>query len=997
MACSVHPDVPGCGWGLPELRDRILACVCYPVERAGSGAQGAKDRGTHLPRTEPGRSPPLQRLPQTRTIFDRPEASLWRHPAPLHEQRLSRGTPGIGRRISPGKKCQVTPLIQSPPPDSPKHTGLTAEEARLRLQTYGRNALEAPRRISAAGLFARQFKDTLILILGIAAAASFLIGEPVDAVAILAIVLLNGILGFVQEWRAEEALGALQKLLTPHARVIRAGREQVIDARELVPGDLIVLEMGERVPADGTLLEANNLHIDESLLTGESLPVTKRPGEASESGQLADRVGEVFMSTIVTNGWAIARVTRIGMTTEVGRIAKLTSTLSDETTPLQRKLNLLGKQLAVLGLGVSALVALIGLLRGQPLVDMFLTGVALAVAVVPEGLPAVVTLTLALGVKTMVRRNALIRRLSAAESLGAATVICTDKTGTLTQNQMTVTRIWTASHEVLVTGTGYTPEGFFQSGEGEVDPLNVPELRLLLSIGLRCNHARLNESDEGWGIVGEPTEGALIVAGLKAGLLQAPVEGFNSMTEFSFNSERKRMTVVFPEDGRSVAYVKGALEVLLPRCTHIQEGDSVRALTSGDRQRVGDQLRLLGEAGLRTLAFAWRLVDRGAALLPDEIENDLTLVGLVGIQDPPRDGVPEAIRRCGSAGIKVIMVTGDAPGTARSIARQIGLRSEGVMTGSQIDDATDEDLLRELTNGGVFARVSPAHKVRVVELLRRQGEVVAMTGDGANDAPALQGADVGIAMGLRGTEVAKAASDMVLTDDNFVSIIGAVEEGRREFSNILKFVRYLLSSNTGEIVAILGAMVIGGPLILLPVQILWMNLITDGVTALALGLEPNEPHSMEEPPRNPRARILTYRAMAAILFLGAMIGGGVLYLFYHGLSRGMDETRARTLAFTAIIVFEKINVFNFRSMTHPLHRIGWFQNPYLIGALLLNISLQVLAVYAPPLQHLLQTAPLPFTDWIMILAMGAPLLLLGELYKMILIRYLRADTSPKAT
>lgn len=867
----------------------------------------------------------------------------------------------------------------------PANHGLTQAEAARALETFGPNELQGQAPISAFSLLVRQFNDVLIYILVAAAVISLAIGEWVDAVAILSIVVLNGILGFVQEWRAEEALAALNRLLTPRARVIRDGVERVIDARELVPGDHIILEIGERVPADAVLLEANNLHVDESLLTGESVAVHKSPGPTEETASIAERAGEVFMSTVVTNGWARGRVTGTGMKTEIGKIAQLTQSLSAEATPLQRKLALLGKQLGAIGLGASALVAIGGLLEGRPLMEMFLTAVALAVAVVPEGLPAVVTLTLALGVKTMVRRHALIRRLSAAEALGAATVICTDKTGTLTQNQMTVTHIWTASHAIEVSGTGYGPEGgFFKDGE-RVEPAADEELRQLLAIGLRCNHAALSHAAEGWSVVGEPTEGALIAVARKAGVEtpngDAAGGGPGCLTEFSFNSDRKRMTVVCEDDGDRVAFVKGAVEILLPRCVSLYEGGQARAMRPADRERINDELARLGRSGRRTLGFAFRRLDPGIALDADEVEQGLTFVGLVGIEDPPREGVKDAIRACRTAGIRVIMVTGDAAPTAKAIASQIGLAADDAMTGAEIDSLTDAEFAVRLKSVSVFARVSPAHKMRIVELLQKSGEIVAMTGDGANDAPALRGADVGIAMGLRGTDVAKGAADMVLTDDNFVSIVGAVEEGRREFANILKFVRYLLSSNTGELIAILANILLGGPLILLPVQILWMNLVTDGVTALALGLEPSEPGSMKDPPRHPSTKILSGRALAAIAALGGLIGFGTYYLFRHGLSTGMDETQARTLAFTAIIIFEKINVFNFRSMRSPLLRLGIFSNPYLCLALLLNIGLQIVAVYAPPMQSLLQTAPLPLHAWWLIAAIGAPLLIVGEVYK----------------
>jgi len=859
--------------------------------------------------------------------------------------------------------------------------GLTSEQARRRLKEYGPNQLQTRKRERWYQVLVRQFMDVLIAILLIAAAISFAIGETGDAVTILAIVVLNGILGFVQEWKAEKALAALAKMLAPRCKVIRDGREQEIRARLLVPGDIVLLEIGDRIPADLRLLEAVNLKADESALTGESVPVHKEVAPVAADTPLANRRCMAWMGTNITNGRGRGVVVATGMATEFGRIARLTQSIKAEPTPLQRKLAVLGKQLGIISIGISLLVAVAGWLLGKPLTEMFLTGVSLAVAVVPEGLPAVVTITLALGVRAMVRRRALLRRLQAAEALGAATVICTDKTGTLTQNEMTVRRIWLPSGEVEVTGVGYDPAGHFEVGGKKLDYRQHPDLLALLETGLVCNHASIYRDEEGWHQRGEPTEAALVVAAYKA-WLSLPVKE-QTLTEFSFNSARKRMTVIRREPDGRVAYVKGAPEVILERCTRILENGEERPLTEADRRAFEAAYSRMAENGLRTLALARRRLPGEIPLDEDAVEQELTLLGVVGIIDPPRPEVPAAVRTAREAGIRVIMITGDAAPTALAIARRIGLRAQRAITGRELNELDDAALLKELNGEVLFARTTPEHKLRIVTLLQGLDQVVAMTGDGVNDAPALKKADIGIAMGLRGTDVAKGAADMVLTDDNFASIVGAVEEGRRQYDNIQKFVRYLLSSNTGEVIAIFVNILLGGPLILLPVQILWMNLVTDGMTAVALGLEPVEKGVMKRPPRASSEPVLDRTGMLVILLLGGYIGGATLWIFHHYLASGEANAvlLAQTVAFTGIIVLEKVNVFNFRSLRAPMPVIGFFTNPWVLGAWTLTIGLQVCAVYLPFLQDALHTVPLGWRDWGFIALMALPVFLVTELYK----------------
>ena len=862
-------------------------------------------------------------------------------------------------------------------------TGLTKNEAQLRVEDYGSNKLQETETNPWYKVLSRQFFDVLIWILLIAAGISIAVGKADDAISILAIVLLNGMLGFIQEWKAEKAIVALQNMLSPKCKVIRESIAQEIDAENLVPGDIVLLEIGDRVPADLRLLEALNLKVDESALTGESLSITKQIDAVDKNSDLATRNSMAWMGTAITNGCAKGIVVATGMQTEFGKIAELTQTVSQEATPLQKKLAKLGTQLGIAAICISALVGVAGFIMGKPLLEMFFTGISLAVAVVPEGLPVVVTMTMALGIRTMVKKRALLRRLRAAETLGAASVICTDKTGTLTQNQMTVTQVWLPTKTVNVTGIGYDPAGHFEIEGKKIDVKEHTDLLALLETGALCNHAQLYKEEKGWHQIGEPTEAALITAAYKA-WLSTDIKT-SVISEFSFNSSRKRMSVILEKADGKIAYVKGAPEIILDRCTHIQEGDIVREMNVYDREIIQSTYLSMAMTGLRTLAFAKRKLPNNINMLEDEVEAELTFLGVVGIIDPPRPEAVRALKIAHQAGVNTIMITGDAAATALAIAKRINMKAERAVIGSEIDTMNDDELLTALNEAAVFARTSPEHKLRIVELLQAQGHVVGMTGDGVNDAPALKKADIGISMGLRGTDVAKAASDMILTDDNFASIISAIKEGRRQYANIQKFIRYLLSSNMGEVVAIFFNILLGGPLILLPVQILWMNLITDGVTAMALGVEPAEKNMMNRPPRSPKEPILNKRGILMILMLGGYIGLMTILLFHYYLnsSNPAKVVIAQTVAFTGIIILEKMNVFNFRSLRQPLLKIGLFSNPWIILSWASMIGLQVCAVYVPFLQHMLHTAPLALSDWGIILGCALPIFVVGEAYKYI--------------
>ena len=864
------------------------------------------------------------------------------------------------------------------------NAGLSAQDVKHRLEQFGPNELPQKEETTSWQILLRQFKDVLIGILFIAAIVSFLVGETTDSLAILAIIVLNAVLGFVQEWKAEQALAALRNMLSPQCEVIRDKREQTIPADELVPGDIVIVETGSRVPADLRLLESVELKVDESALTGESLAVNKAVEPVDDVAPLAERTSMLWTGTTATNGRAKGVVVATGAATEFGRIAELTSAVSLDPTPLQRKLAKLGRQLGTMAIVVSALVFLVGWLSGKPLIEMFLTSVSLAVAVVPEGLPAVVTLTMALGIRAMVRRKALLRRLQAAEGLGAATVICTDKTGTLTQNEMTVSKIWLPTDEIEVTGVGYDPAGHFEQNGQRVDYRKRADLRHLLKAAMHCTHATISKEPTGtgddsvWVPHGEPTETALVVAGYKAWL---PTKKPPLVEEYAFNSDRKRMSVVERNGSDLIAFTKGAPDVLLERCTYIKEGDSRRPLTAEDRLRVEDALRRFAQNGLRTLAIAEHPLE-GPKLDVETVEHELTLLGVVGMLDPPRAQVPQAVALAKAAGIRIVMITGDSADTGLAIANQVGIDTSTAITGSELSKMSDDDLLTTLQQDVVFARTAPEHKLRIVRLLQDNGEVAAMTGDGVNDAPALKKADVGIAMGKRGTDVAKNAADIVLTDDNFSSIVGAVEEGRRQYDNIQKFVRYLLSSNTGEIIAIAGNIMLGGPLILLPVQILWMNLVTDGITAVALGLEPAERTVMQRPPRDPKAKILDRAGFTWIATLGLYMGGVCLFLFnwYRG-SEGVDLLRAQTVAFTGLIVVEKANVLNFRSLRDSLFSVNPLSNVWVYVAMISMVMLQVAAVHVSLLQKWLHTTAMTWQDWGIVLLLALPVLVIGEALK----------------
>jgi Ca2+-transporting ATPase len=866
------------------------------------------------------------------------------------------------------------------------HT-LTIEEIRKRLDEatcdHSPNRLESHEGTRWYIMLARQFANILILILIIAATISFLLDDVIDALAIMAIVIINGILGFVQEWKAETAIKNLQKMLSPMCRVIRNGREQEIDAEKLIVGDCVLLDTGSAVPADIRLSVSIDLQADEAALTGESVSVHKNTKILQEDILVADRSNMAFMGTHIVNGHGQGVVVATGMETEFGKIAKVTGSIKETKTRLQRHLFILGRQLGMLALLISAAVVCVGILGGRNLVEMFMTGVSLAVAAVPEGLPAVVTVTLALGVTMMARKKALMRHLQAAETLGAVSVICTDKTGTLTKNEMTVQKIWMADGILDIDGIGYEPVGGFTKNGSAIEPGSCADLMKLLDTGQKCNHARIEQDEQGWSAVGSPTEAALLVAAKKAGLVLD--SSVSIVSENSFNSTRKRMSVIEGADNLMVVHAKGAPEALLPLCTHILSNGKEKELSDKQRKEIENAYTEFAQKGLRTLALARKETGSNNSMSAEEAECGLCFLGVVGVIDPPRAEVSDALKKAQGAGIKVIVITGDSPVTARAVAEQIGLKVDRAITSSDIGNMDDEELSELLDQDILFARTVPEDKFRIVKLLQEKNHLTAMTGDGVNDAPALKQADVGIAMGIRGTDVAKGAADMVLTDDNFASIVAAIEEGRTQYSNICKFTYFLISSNIGEVIAIFLNILFGGPLILLPVQILWVNLVTDGLVALALGVEKVEKDIMNEPPRPVDDAIINRNGMVMLSLIGLYTGIVTLGLFMSEMhntgNMAQAYLHANAMAFTLLVVLELVNVFNFRSFHSPIKNIGWFSNPWLLLATGGMIVLQLMAVYMPFMQEALGTSPLSAFDWGLILTLALPLFIVPETYK----------------
>ena len=876
----------------------------------------------------------------------------------------------------------------------PNH-GLTSEEARRRLTEVGYNELAVVRGPSPLRLFAEQFNSFIIWVLLAAAVISGpVLGEWTDAIAIVVIVVLNGILGFVQEFQASRALEALRQLTAPTATVVRDGRPHEIPAREVVPGDILVIEAGDLLAADGRLIEAHNLAVDQGVLTGESAPVGKRADVVvPPDTPVAERDNMVYSSTVATRGRGRALVVATGPQTEIGKIARMVQEIAPEATPLQEELDRVGRYLVYAALGIVAIIFALDAARGAPFLQVFLVAVSLAVAAIPEGLPAVVTMALAIGVRRMAARNALVRRLRSVETLGSASVICSDKTGTLTQNQMTVRQVITALRTIQVSGEGYVPRGeFFVDGD-PIDP-QAEDLQAVVRVASLASTADLIEQDGRWTIRGDPTEGSLITLAAKAGYTEADAEAeYEFVEELPFDSQRKRMSVVYAwkgdglkppalaapvSPGGRVAFVKGASEAILPLCTRIQEQGQVRPMGPHERREFLDANDWLGQQALRVLAMAYRPLESSVPLEPESVEQDLIFVGMAAMIDPPRPEAREAVRTCQEAGITVVMITGDQHNTAIAIARELGIFREGYasLTGRELDEISDERFDEIVDQVRVYARVAPESKLRIVRAWKARNQIVAMTGDGVNDAPALKEADIGIAMGITGTDVAKEASDMILADDNFATIVAATEQGRTIFDNIRRFILFMLSCNTGELLTLFLAGLVGLPLPLLPIQILWINLATDSLPALALGVEKAEPGIMQRPPRPPEEGILTRNAALGIAGQGLLIGLVTLAAFLlEILLRGGGVERARVLAFSTSVLAQSLHAYSLRSLRYSLFSIGPLTNASLNLAFLIVVAANLAIIYTPFLQPVFATMPLDLADWAIIVGLAlVPLL-----------------------
>ncbi|WP_245954570.1 calcium-translocating P-type ATPase, SERCA-type [Paenibacillus flagellatus] len=877
--------------------------------------------------------------------------------------------------------------------------GLSWEEAKERRSRHGDNELTEKRNVSLIALFLNQFKDFMVLVLMAATLVSGLLGEYLDAITIVAIIVMNGILGFIQEFRAERSLRALKELSAPSAKVLRDGTLAQIPAKELVPGDVVLIESGDRIPADVRWIETNSLYVEESALTGESVPVGKHT-EALGGGDvpLGDQKNVGFMGTMATRGTAKGIVVRTGMDTEMGKIADLIQNTETMETPLQHRLEQLGKVLIAVAIGLTIMVVVAGILHGQPPYAMFLAGVSLAVAAIPEGLPAIVTIALALGVQRMIKRKAIVRKLPSVETLGCASVICSDKTGTLTQNKMTVTHVWLGGDVLEVTGDGYEPSGQILSGGQLVDLRQNQMLRRLLQIGVLCNNAHLHEefpdqkrkSSKGpvkpvYSIKGDPTEGALVVLGAKAGITRHSLEGlYERKGELPFDSDRKRMSVLLQHQGGRLLYTKGAPDVVLEKCAYVLWEGKVIPFTPTLKQKVLAANEGMARSALRVLGLAYKeLKPTDREDTPHTLESQLVFVGLAGMIDPPRKEVRDAIVTCRRAGIKTVMITGDHQATAEAIARQLGmLPPNGLsMNGQQLAAISDDELDERVDQVYVYARVSPEHKLRIVKSLQRKGHVVAMTGDGVNDAPAIKAADIGIAMGITGTDVTKEASALVLSDDNFASIVSAIEEGRGIYENIRKFIRYLLASNVGEIMTMFLAMMMGLPLPLVPIQILWVNLVTDGLPAMALGVDQAEKDLMQQKPRPAKENIFARRLGWKIVSRGLLIGLCTLAAFWLTLQENPDSAeglvKAQTVAFATLVMAQLIHVFDCRSSRSIFHR-NPLQNKYLVLAVLSSVALLLGVLYVESLQPIFKTVPLGVKEWVVTLVFaGIPTFLMG--------------------
>lgn len=854
-----------------------------------------------------------------------------------------------------------------------RNKGLSSEKAKERLKKYGENRLEEKSKISMWEIFIQQFKSVVMLLLTAAAVGSFLINEVVEGIAVLVVILITAILGLIMEYKAGKSIEALKKTVQTEAKVIRDEKIIRIATEKVVPGDLIVLEEGDKIAADGRLVEADELGIDESMLTGESDPVNKDIEAIDQDGKvdIGDRNNMVFMGSAVLKGNGKFIVTATGKDAEIGKISKMLKETESGDTPLEKRLEQTGRYLIVVTLIITGIVAIIGYLTGRPLEDMLKTSIALAIAAVPEGLPAAATITLAIGMNRMVKKNVLMRNLPSVETLGSATVFCTDKTGTLTENEMTLQKIVLDNREIKLSGTGYNPEGEFSEEERKLDPLQDTTISLLLKTGLLCSDAALNKKEDGeWEVIGDPTEGALVVGAGKAGYERENLqeeEGYQRLDEIPFDSDRKFMAVLYESSkDYNEVFLKGAPDVVVEMCDQIYRDYQIVSLSDEKRQELMKENERMAKKSFRVLAIAYK----GEAVgkdgeLEEEIEEGLTFLGFVGMIDPPREDVKESIKTAAKAGIRTIMLTGDQPETAVGIAKNIGIDvHEGKMLKDRsLSDMSTKSLEKNLKENSIYARVSPKDKLSIITALKNNNEIVAMTGDGVNDAPALKKADIGVAMGKRGTTVAKEASDMILLDDRFATIVEAVRQGRVIFDNIQKFIHYLLSCNLSEILFIFLSIIVGVPVPLVALQILWLNVVTGVFPALAMAWEVPEDRVMEKKPRSPKAPIITNRYKFLIGFQGLILAVGPMIAYLLSLNHGIETGTARTIGFMTLAMVHLLQIFNVRRKNGLGFDKTFLQNPYLIGAVVLTFVLQLVAIYVPGVQSILQTTALSLNLW----------------------------------
>ncbi|MUK89492.1 calcium-translocating P-type ATPase, SERCA-type [Ornithinibacillus sp. L9] len=859
--------------------------------------------------------------------------------------------------------------------------GLSSKQVEQRRKQYGDNTLEAEKNTSKWLIFLKQFQDFMVIVLLAATLIAGMLGEYIDAIAIMIIVLVNGFIGYFQEQKAEKSLEKLKELSAPMANVLRDQKWGKISSREVVVGDIVKLNSGDRIPADVRIVKANNLETEESALTGESLPVMKHATAISRNDLDAqDQVNMGFMGTLVTRGSGVGIVVGTGMNTVMGQIASLMANTKKVPTPLERKLAELGKILIVVALFLTVLVVALGVLQGHPVYNMFLAGVSLAVAAIPEGLPAIVTVALSLGVQRMIRKKAIVRKLSAVETLGCASVICSDKTGTMTENQMTVKEVYVNDQNLHVTGDGYNISGDYLLNGKVVDRENS-NLEKMLLYGMLCNNASLQVKKGKYYVDGDPTDGALVIAARKIGLTPMSSEDYKIIKEIPFDSDRKRMSVVVEDQNhKRFLITKGAPDVLLPRCTYLFDNEQRRVLKPKDQEKIEGAIDEMAEKALRTIAISMRPLSNEESLDMAFLEKNLTFIGLYGMIDPPRKEVKSAIEECRQAGIKTVMITGDHVKTARAIATNLNLLPDNglVLEGYQLNQMSVEELEDIIEDVYVFARVTPEHKLKIVKAFQERGHIVAMTGDGVNDAPAIKASDIGISMGISGTDVTKEASSLVLMDDNFATIKAAIKEGRNIYENIRKFIRYLLASNVGEILVMLFAMLLAMPLPLVPVQILWVNLVTDGLPAMALGLDKPEDDVMKKGPRNPKEGIFARGLGWKIISRGFLIGIVTLIAFMLAYQNNPDNLiYGQTMAFTTLVMAQLIHVFDCRSENSVFDR-NPFENMYLVLAVLSSVLLLLVVIYWAPLQPVFHTTALGLRDWMLILGLSSlPTVLFG--------------------